>query len=124
MRMKNRYCRMGKSLLRAVCLLSICGFTYSCSDDYDLDETRPPFLGESIYDELKATGKFTNVVRLIDDLEYANVLSKTASLVGNTFPKGKSTPDPSPRFPGKNCPALPQRRSPLPWNRPALPPLP
>lgn len=79
MRMKNRYCRMGKSLLRAVCLLSICGFTYSCSDDYDLDETRPPFLGESIYDELKATGKFTNVVRLIDDLEYANVLSKTGS---------------------------------------------
>ena len=79
MRMKNRYCRMGKTLLRAMCLLSICGFTYSCTDDYDLDETRPSFLGESIYDELKATGKFTNVVRLIDDLEYANVLSKTGS---------------------------------------------
>ncbi len=79
MRMKNRYCRMGKSLLGAMCLLSTCGVTYSCSDDYDLDETQPNFLKESIYDELKANGRFTNVVKLIDDLEYANVLSRTGS---------------------------------------------
>lgn len=79
MRMKNRYCRMGKSLLGAMCLLSTCGVTYSCSDDMDLEESKPSFLGGSIYDELKASGKYTNVVRLIDDLEYADVLSKTGS---------------------------------------------
>ena len=35
--MKNRISSMGKSLLGAVCLLSACGVTYSCSDDFDLD---------------------------------------------------------------------------------------
>ena len=81
MRMKNRYCKMGKALLGAMCLLSTCGITYSCSDDYDLDETKPSFLGESIYDELKnrTDRKFSTVVRLIDDLDYADVLSKTGS---------------------------------------------
>ena len=69
---------MGKSLLGAMCLLSTCGLTYSCSDDYDLDETMPSFLGGSIYDELKARN-FTTVVRLADDLGYANVLSRTGS---------------------------------------------
>ena len=61
-----------------MCLLSTCGLTYSCSDDYDLDETMPSFLGGSIYDELKARN-FTTVVRLADDLNYANVLSRTGS---------------------------------------------
>ena len=47
MRMKNRFSKMGKSLLGAMCLLSTCGITYSCSVDYDLDETMPSFLGGS-----------------------------------------------------------------------------
>lgn len=76
--MKNRISKMGKTLLGAMCLLSTCGLTYSCSDDYDLDETMPGFLGGSIYDELKARN-FNTVVRLIDDLGYADVLSRTGS---------------------------------------------
>lgn len=78
MRMKNRFSRMGKSLLGAMCLLSTCGLTYSCSDDYDLDETMPSFLGGSIYDELKARN-FNTVIRLIDDLNYRDVMSQTGS---------------------------------------------
>lgn len=78
MRMKNRFSRMGKTLLGAVCLLSMNGITYSCSDDYDLDETMPNFLGGSIYDELKAR-QFNTVVKLIEDLDYREVLSKTGS---------------------------------------------
>lgn len=79
--MKNRFCRIGKQLLGVACLLSTCGVTYSCSDDYDLDETSPSFLGKSIYDELKnrTDRKFTTVIRLIDDLGYKDVLSKTGS---------------------------------------------
>lgn len=69
---------MEKTLLGAMCLLSTCGITYSCSDDYDLDETAPTTLGGSIYDELKARN-FRTVVRLIDDLGYAETLSKTGS---------------------------------------------
>ena len=78
MRMKNRFSKMGKTLLSAMCLLSMGGITYSCSDDYDLDETMPNFLGGSIYDELKARD-FKTVVRLIEDLGYKEVLAKTGS---------------------------------------------
>ena len=79
MRMKNRFCRMGKTLLGAVCLLSTCGVTYSCSDDFDLDETSPSFLGESIYDELNKRQNFTTVIKLIDELGYKDVMSQTGS---------------------------------------------
>ncbi len=79
MRMKNRLCRMGKTLLGTACLLSTCGIAYSCSDDYDLPDTKPDFLGASIYDELNNRGKFTTVIHLIDDLDLKDVLSKTGS---------------------------------------------
>ena len=46
--MKNRFCRTGKSMLYAACLLSALGLSYSCSDDYDLDDTMPDYLGQSI----------------------------------------------------------------------------
>ena len=78
MRMKNRFCRMGHALLGAMCLLSTCGITYSCKDDFDLDETAPEFLGGSIYDELKSRG-FNTEVRLIDDLGYTDIMQKTGS---------------------------------------------
>lgn len=78
MRMKNRFCRMGQALLGAMCLLSTCGITYSCKDDFDLDEKSPEFLGGSIYEELKSRG-FNTEVRLIDDLGYTDIMSKTGS---------------------------------------------
>lgn len=79
--MKNRFCKMAKSLLYAMCLISICGVSYSCSDDYNLDETSPDFLGASLYDELKSRKdrSFNTVIRLIDDLGYQPVLSATGS---------------------------------------------
>lgn len=77
--MKNRFCRMGKTMIGAFLLLSIGGITYSCQDDYKLDETRPSFLGGSIYDELKGRNKFNYTVRLIEDLGYKEVMSKTGS---------------------------------------------
>ena len=79
MRMKNRFCAKAKALLYAMCFLSICGVSYSCSDDYDLDETMPSDMANGgIYDQLQARG-FTTMMRLIDDLGYAEVLSKTGS---------------------------------------------
>ena len=77
--MNNRFCRMGKTMIGAFLLLSIGGITYSCQDDYILDETRPSFLGGSIYDELKSRNKFNYTVRLIEDLGYKEVMSKTGS---------------------------------------------
>ena len=81
MRMKNHFSKMGKALLN-VALLSAVGFT-SCADDKfhlkDYEESTPSFLGQSIYHELESRGQYTTVLRLIDDLEYAEVLSKTGS---------------------------------------------
>lgn len=78
--MKNRLFRKGLQLFSAVCLLSAVGTISSCTDDYNLDETMPEGLsGGSIYDALKKEGNFSTTIRLIDDLNYADVLSKTGS---------------------------------------------
>ncbi|MBO7467982.1 MAG: fasciclin domain-containing protein [Bacteroidaceae bacterium] len=51
----------------------------ACHEDYILDEQEPEWLGSSIYDYLKDEGCYTQFIRLIDDLDYAEVLSKTGS---------------------------------------------
>ena len=61
------------------------GLLTSCEDildDYPQDNTRPPWLGESIYDFLKTgtDGSTYNVTTsIIDSLDYANVLAQTGS---------------------------------------------
>ena len=56
-------------------LMAVC----SCSEDYDLDEKAPDWLGSSIYDYLAEQGNYTNLVRMIDDLGEHDVLAKTGS---------------------------------------------
>lgn len=51
----------------------------SCKEEYELEENIPTWLGKSIYDYLQNEGNYTNYIRLIDDLEYTEVLSKTGS---------------------------------------------
>lgn len=51
----------------------------SCQDDYIYDDKAPDNLGASIYDYLTESGEFSYFVRLIDDLEYREVLSRTGS---------------------------------------------
>ena len=58
-------------------LTSVGGFV-SCSE-YDLDEDTPSGWDRSIYSWLNEQGDFTNMVRLIDDLNYTDVLAKTGS---------------------------------------------
>ena len=55
------------------------GCVYSCNDGYDLIDEDPAWLGSSIYDYLKSNGNYTNVVRMIDDLGYTEVLARTGS---------------------------------------------
>lgn len=71
-----------------LCVSLICmGLFVSCIDkNEEVDEdSKPSWLGNSIYEELKTpnqeilTGTFTNYLRLVDDLDYATVLSKTGS---------------------------------------------
>ena len=55
------------------------GCFYSCNDGYELIDEDPEWLGSSIYDYLKSNGNYTNVVRMIDDLGYSEVLARTGS---------------------------------------------
>lgn len=51
----------------------------SACEGYDLADETPSWLGSSIYDYLQSEGNYTNMVRLIDDLGYTDVLAKTGS---------------------------------------------
>ncbi len=62
----------------------LCVGVASCSKDYYVPEDEmPEWLGESIYAELSnpsmLDGTFTTYLRLVDDLGYADVLSRTGS---------------------------------------------
>lgn len=50
-----------------------------CTDEYIYDDKAPDNLGESIYAELQSRGSFNTMLRLIEDLGYKEVLSKTGS---------------------------------------------
>lgn len=50
-----------------------------CKDDYVYDDKAPDNLGESIYAELQSRGNFKTMLRLIDDLGYAETLARTGS---------------------------------------------
>ena len=69
--------RKGKALLTVAVLLASAFAMQSC-DDKDL-EGQPQWLGNSIYEQLQAEGSYQTMLRLIDDLDYAPVMSQTGS---------------------------------------------
>jgi len=77
--MNKRFCKLGQYAAKAVCLVAICG-AYSCADDYKWDDENPSGLGSSIYGYLEENGNYKNFVKLIDDLEYKEVLNRTGSM--------------------------------------------
>lgn len=85
--MNYHFLKLPKSLLKTFCVAMLCVGFSNCTDDYDLDDkgNYPSWLGNSIYAELSnpnqsiLTGTFKNYVRLIDDLGYAETMSKTGS---------------------------------------------
>ena len=65
--------------LLAAAVLVVGGNTLTSCEEYDLDEKTPAGWDQSIYSWLDGQGNFTNMVRLIDDLNYAEVLDRTGS---------------------------------------------
>ncbi|MBS2099622.1 fasciclin domain-containing protein [Carboxylicivirga linearis] len=79
--MKNRFKKwqFSKAVFSAIMLLIAVNFM-SCNDDelfYDKNE--PEWLGASIYQYLEDAGNYETFVKLIDDVGYDEVLSKTGS---------------------------------------------
>ena len=75
---KSKRKRLCKSLLigSALCIAGLT--TFSCSDTYDLDSEQPSGLN-TIYGYMEKQGNFQNVLHLIKDLGYDEVLAKTGS---------------------------------------------
>ena len=75
---KSKRKKLGRTLLigGVMCLAGLA--TFSCSDTYDLDTEQPSGLN-TIYGYMEEQGNFTNFLKLIDDLGYGEILSKTGS---------------------------------------------
>lgn len=75
---KKHTFKVGKYIGMA-CLLFVCATVHSCRDEYYYDDREPDFLGASIYEYLDEKGEFTLFMKVIEDLDYKEVLSKTGS---------------------------------------------
>lgn len=75
---KKHTFKVGKYISMA-CLLFVCATVQSCRDEYEYDNREPEWLGASIYDYLESKGNFTLFMKVIEDLDYKEVLSKTGS---------------------------------------------
>ena len=65
--------------MMAAAMALVGGVTLTSCQEYDLDEKSPEGWGNSIYSWLDEQGNYTNTVRLINDLNYQEVLGKTGS---------------------------------------------
>lgn len=77
--LKRRIARTAFSALGTALLFGVA--MSSCKDDDILLTGQPDWLGESIYDELKARGNFQETLKLIDanGVDYVSMLQKTGS---------------------------------------------
>ena len=66
-------------LARFFAVVVLGSFLLVSCDDYPYDDKEPDWLGASIYDYLKTDGNFSYYTRMIEDLGYQEVLSKTGS---------------------------------------------
>ncbi|MBQ2073659.1 MAG: hypothetical protein II463_03070 [Bacteroidaceae bacterium] len=67
--MRNRLNKWSKHTTAVVCLLALGGAFAGCSDDYELDEVKPSYLNESIYETLVSSQNHEYYLRLIADPE-------------------------------------------------------
>ena len=75
---KKHTFKVGKYISMA-CLVFVCATVQSCRDEYFYDDREPDFLGASIYNYLESEGRFNYFMKVIEDLNYKEVLSKTGS---------------------------------------------
>ena len=77
--MKKRVTIATEKILKLLMVLVIGNSLLVSCDIYDLDNKEPDWLGASIYDYLKTEDNFTVYTRLIEDLDYVDILGKTGS---------------------------------------------
>ena len=84
--MKNRLSKLSRNAYFMLLLLGACGMT-SCKDEYTLDDEKPSWLKQNIYQGLEEDGHYTYYLRLLGDPDVnptnarplTEVLSRTGS---------------------------------------------
>ena len=71
--------RRSRRWMMAAAVALVGGVALTSCHQYDLDENSPEGWGNSIYSWLDEQGNYTNTVKLINDLNYQEVLGKTGS---------------------------------------------
>ena len=71
--------RRSRRWMMAAAVALVGGVALTSCQQYDLDENSPEGWGNSIYSWLDEQGNYTNTVKLINDLNYQEVLGKTGS---------------------------------------------
>jgi uncharacterized surface protein with fasciclin (FAS1) repeats len=61
-------------------LVLLCSAFVACKDPYYYDDYEPEWLGSNIYDYLKEDGHFNYTLKLIDSLDYTDVMKLTGSI--------------------------------------------
>lgn len=94
--MEHRFSTTAKITVRTLCVIALCGLSWSCKDEYLWDDEKPTWLNRSIYESLQEGLKdkdgnvihqFKNYVMLLEDKDVnpegvrnlKDVLSKTGS---------------------------------------------
>ena len=77
--MSKRHTSPVGKFISMACLLIVCATVQSCRDEYYYDDREPEWLGASIYEYLESEGNFKYFMKVIEDLNYKEVLSKTGS---------------------------------------------
>ena len=71
--------RRNRRWAMALAVALVGGAALTSCQEYDLDEKSPEGWGNSIYSWLDGQGNYTNTVKMINDLNYQEVLGKTGS---------------------------------------------
>lgn len=77
--MKNNFKGTFYQLAKLLVGIAVGNFFLVSCDIYPYNDKEPDWLGASIYDYMKDDGHYTNYIKLIEDLDYTEVLSKTGS---------------------------------------------
>jgi len=77
--MKNYFKGTVQQYIKLMIGLVVGSFLFVSCVDNKMENSSPEWLGSSLYDYMKTDGHFTNYSKLVEDLGYTEVLSKTGS---------------------------------------------